>query len=287
MSSPLPARIDRATFERVLRRAAELQAGAHDIGEGMSEAEIIALGADVGIPDQYLQQALLEERTHGDVAAPDGMLDRLFGRADLAAERVVQGTEEAIGNAITLWLEKREHMIVQRATLGRITYEPMDSFARGVRQIGAIFGGARSRPYLEKVELVTAIITPLESGFCHVRLGASLQKSRNGHLVGVGVLGFLGAAGGALLVVSGGPPVGALLPILPAVLGSSLVARHFAPLAKRAQLGLERILDELERRPPLAGEQATLAPPRGQNARLDVGKAVRDLTQEVRKALEK
>lgn len=286
MSAPLPARIDRATFERVLKRAAELQAGAQDIGEGLSEEEILSLGTDVGIPGQYLRQALLEERTHGEVAPPDGLLDRIFGRADLVAERVVQGTEEAIGNAITGWLEKREHMIVQRATLGRIAYEQMDSFARGLRQIGAIFGGARSRPYLDKVELVTAIITPLEAGFCHVRLGASLQKSRNGHLVGLGVLGFLGAAGGAILVISGGPPVGALLPILPAMLGSSLVARHFGPLMKRTQLGLERILDDLERRPPLVGEKPTL-PPRGQNPRLDVGKAMRDLTQEVRKALEK
>lgn len=287
MSSPLPARIDRATFERVLRRAAELQAGAHDIGEGMSEAEIIALGADVGIPDQYLQQALLEERTHGEVAAPDGMFDRLFGRADLAVDRVVQGTEEAIGNAITSWLEKKEHLIVQRATIGRTSYEPMDSFARGVRQIGAIFGGARSRPYLDKVELVTAIITPLESGFCHVRLSASLRKSRNGHVVGAGVLSFLGVLGGALLVVSGGPPVGALLPIVPGVLGSAMVARHYSPVASRAQLGLERILDELERRPPLAGDRSTLPPPRSQNLGREVGKAVRGLTQEVRKALDK
>jgi hypothetical protein len=287
MSSPLPARIDRATFERILRRAAELQAGAQDIGEGLSEAEILALGTDVGIPDQYLRQALLEERTHGEVATPEGMLDRFFGRADLAADRVVQGSEEAIGNAITTWLEKKEQMIVQRATLGRTSYEPMDSFARGVRQIGAFFGGARSRPYLDKVELVTAIITPLESGFCHVRLSASLRKSRNGHFVGAGILGLLGVVGGALLVVSGGPPVGALIPVLPGVLGSAMVARHFSPLVSRTQLGLERILDDLERRPPLAGNRSTLPPPRSQTLGLDVGKAVRDLTHEVRKALDK
>ncbi len=287
MSSPLPARVDRATFERVLRRAAELQANAHDVGEGMSEAEIIALGADVGIPDQYLKQALLEERTHGEVAASDGMLDRLFGRADLAAERVVQGTEETVGNAITSWLEKREHMIVQRATLGRIAYEPMDSFARGVRQIGAIFGGARSRPYLEKVELVTAIITPLEAGFCHVRLSTSLRKSRNGHVSGAAALGVVGSAMVGLMIVSGAATVPAMLLLAPAWLASLAVARHYPPVAGRTQLGLERILDDLERRPPLVGEQPTLPSPRSQNLGLDVGKAVRDLTQDVRKALDK
>jgi hypothetical protein len=285
MSSPLPARIDRATFERVLRRAAELQAGARDIGEGLSEEEILALGTDVGIPDQFLRQALLEERTRPDVPGPVGMLDRLIGRADLSADRVVQGTEEAISNAITVWLEKKEQMVVQRATIGRVSYEPMEGFARGLRQIGAIFGGARSKPYLDKVELVTSIITPLESGFHHVRLSASLRKSRSGHVAGVSVLGFLGVAAGAVVVVLGAPVAGGLLPILPAVLGSSLVVRHFGPVVQRSQLGLERILDDLERRPPLAGEKPALPPPQGRG--LDVGKAVRDLTQEVRKALEK
>jgi hypothetical protein len=71
------------------------------------------------------------------------------------------------------------------------------------------------------------------------------------------------------------------------VLGSALVARHYSPVASRAQLGLERILDELERRPPLVGEPSTLPPPRSQNLGREVGKAVRDLTQEVRKALDK
>jgi hypothetical protein len=287
MSSQLPARIDRATFERVLQRAAELQASSRDIGEGLSEEEILALGKDVGIPDQYLRQALLEERTHGDVPAPEGMLDQVFGRADLSAERVVQGSEEAIANAISRWLEKQEHMVVQRAALGRITYEPMESFARGMRRMGAMFGGARIKPYLEKVELVTATITPLESGFYHVRLSASLRNSRNGHLGGAAALGVVGTAMGTLMVVSGAAMVTVLLPVLPALLASVAVARHFAPLAKRTQLGLERILDDLERRPPLVSEKSTLPPPRQGNTGIDLGKAVRDITQEFRKALDK
>jgi len=50
MNSRIPARIDRATFERVLQRAAEIQAASRDIGEGMSEEELLALGVEVGIP---------------------------------------------------------------------------------------------------------------------------------------------------------------------------------------------------------------------------------------------
>jgi len=51
----LPARIDRTTFERLLQRAAELQAAASDIGEGVSEEELLALGKEVGIPEQHLR----------------------------------------------------------------------------------------------------------------------------------------------------------------------------------------------------------------------------------------
>ncbi len=287
MNAPLPARIDRAAFERVLQRAAELQASARDIGEGLSEDEILDLGKDVGIPDQYLRQALLEERSHGDLPAASSMLDHVIGRADLVAERVLQGSEEAIASAISRWLEKQEHMVVQRAALGRITYEPMERFARGMRRMGAMFGGARIRPYLEKAELVTAVITPLEAGFQHVRLSATLRASRTAHLVGATGVGVSGAAITALMVVSGAASVPAMFFLLPAALASIAVARHFRPLSRRTQLGLERILDDLERRPPLVGEKSTLPPPRRAGSGLDLGKAVRDITQEFRKALDK
>ena len=60
---PEASRIDRAALERIIRRAAEIQAGERDIGEGLTEGELMTLGQDVGIPDRYLRQALLEERT--------------------------------------------------------------------------------------------------------------------------------------------------------------------------------------------------------------------------------
>src|SRR5213079_2542182 len=55
--------IRREALERIIQRAAELQAGEQDIGEGLTEPELLALGQDVGIPSRYLRQALLEEQT--------------------------------------------------------------------------------------------------------------------------------------------------------------------------------------------------------------------------------
>ncbi|MES2123601.1 MAG: hypothetical protein V4503_02820 [Gemmatimonadota bacterium] len=284
MEPKLPARIDRATFDRLLQRAAELQAAASDIGDGVSEADVLALGKEVGIPEQHLRQALLEERTRVVPAAPNGIVDDWFGRADLVADRVVQGSEEGIALQLARELEFREHFVVQRATVGRTTFEPMSSFAGAMRKMRRMFEGA-GKPYLDRAELVTVVITPLEAGFCHVTLAATLRRTRNAFVGGGVAIGAAGALFGVLLTVSGAPEVAGLLPAVPSLGMGWIVARLFRPIANRAQLGLERILDELERKPSLPPGRAAPTPAPSRIAR-DVGKVVRDITTEVRKALE-
>ena len=273
----LPSRLDRATFDRVLQRAAELQASSKDIGEGLSEEEILALGAEVGIPTAHLRQALLEERTRVAMPEANGALDRWIAPADFVAQRVVQGTAEAVGAALTKWLERQEHLVVQRGTPGRITYEPMESFAGAMRRIGAAFDASRGKPYLDKADLVTAVITPLEAGFCHVTLATSLRKSRSGFAGGGIALGLTGAVVGGVMVIIGAPLLAAALPFVPMALAGVSVARIFRSRAHRAQLGLERALDELERRPVL---------PKGSAPQLGMGHVIKGIAKEVRKALE-
>ena len=284
MEPKLPARIDRATFDRLLQRAAELQAASSDIGDGVSEEEVLALGKDVGIPEQHLRQALLEERTRALPAVPEGWVDEWFGNADLSSERVVQGSEEGIALAIARYLETREHFVVQRATVGRTTFEPMGSFAGAMRKMRRMFESG-SKPYLERAELITVVITPLEAGFCHVTIAATLGKTRRGYLSGAATLGVGGAIAGALMVVLGAPEVAALIPVIPGGAAGFMVSRAFRPIAARAQLGLERLLDDLERKPSLPLGSGQSAPPSSRLAR-EVGQVVRDITTEVRKALE-
>jgi hypothetical protein len=279
----LPGRLDRATFDRVLQRAAELQASSKDIGEGLSEEEILALGAEVGIPAQHLQQALIEERTRVALPEPSGLLDHWVGPADFIAQRVVQGTTESVSASLTQWMQRQEHLVVQRSSGSRITWEPMDGFARGMRRLGAAFDPNRAKPYLDKVELVTGVITPLEAGFCHVALAASLRKSRAALAGGGLALPVTGAVVGGVLVLIGAPLLVGLVPVLPMALVGWAVARTFRRHAQRAQLGLERALDELEQRPVLPSGGPRV-PPR--SITRGVGQVVRDITQEVRKALE-
>lgn len=280
----LPARIDRATFDRVLQRAAEIQASSKDIGDGLSEDEIVALGAEVGIPAQHLRQALLEERTRVVPHAPEGIMDRWVGVADLTAERVVQGTPDVILAALARWLEHHEHFVVQRATIGRTTFEPMGSLAGAMRRVGAIFDSGRSKPYLDNAETVTAVVTPLEAGFCHVSLAAQLGATRRNYVIGASALGGFGVVAGAVVLALGAPELVALAPVLGGAGGGVLTTRAFKPVATRARLGLERTLDELERRPSLGPGQ-----PAGPSSRLarDVSAAVREITVEVRKAFDR
>ncbi|MEI2719637.1 MAG: hypothetical protein V9E87_05790 [Gemmatimonadales bacterium] len=80
MANNLPGRIDRATFDRVLQRAAELQAASHDIGEGLTEEEVVALGNEVGIAPAGAQAG---PARGADAHRPDGAegRDRRMGRA--------------------------------------------------------------------------------------------------------------------------------------------------------------------------------------------------------------
>ena len=192
-----------------------------------------------------------------------------------------------VAAALTAWIDKHEHFVVQRATLGRVTYEPLDSFAGAMRKVKRVFEGASAKPYQSNTELLTAVITPLEDGFCHVAVMATLRRSRRNYLAGAATLAGTGVALTAGVMALVQYPAAELLAMIPAVAGlgtGALTARSYRPIAERAQLGLERMLDDLERRPALG--PGTPPPPRSQQIGREVGQVVKDITREVRKALE-
>src|SRR5439155_8780921 len=80
-------RIDRAALERIMQRAAELQAAEADVGEGLTSNEVLALGKEVGIPGRYLQQAMLEQATAIVAPAEAGLLGRVVGPHEVSAHR--------------------------------------------------------------------------------------------------------------------------------------------------------------------------------------------------------
>jgi hypothetical protein len=184
------------------------------------------------------------------------------------------GSADLQEHALQDWMERTEHLVIQRHQGGRITWEQMGAFQSVLRvSAAALSGGARAM--LDKAGVVTATITPLEAGYSHVQLTADLRTTRAAFIGGAAALVSVGAAITMVLaVLSAFPPV--ILVPLPAALAAGYAAtRPYAGVAERTRLGLERALDQLERRGnrPLPAPQET--PP----------SMIASLVQEVRKAL--
>jgi hypothetical protein len=246
MADVTPVRIDRAALERIIQRAAELQTAARDIGESLTQEEVLALGKDVGIPDRYLQQALLEERTRVVVPEPSGPWASLAGPAQVTTQRVVPGSPERVERALMQWMEQNEIFCIQRQQPGRVTWEPMGGMAAAMRRSAAAFGTGKRSFMLSRADTVSATLLPLEPGRTHVTLQATARRARAEYLGGGAAVAGAGMAGAALMVVLGALLPMALLPV-PVALGIGYVtARRYRPALQRIQLGLERALDYLE-----------------------------------------
>jgi hypothetical protein len=245
MAEQLPARLDRAALERIIQRAAELQTADRDIGEHLTEDEVLALGKEVGIPTRYLQQALIEERGRVAPGVGPGVIDRVVGPGTLAAQRVLLGAPDALGETLCAYFDEHELLCVQRRQAGRISWEPLKGFQAAIRRSSAAFGG-RKLYMLDKAETVSAVFTPLEEGFTHVLLTADVRNFR-GQFVGGGIaVATLGAASSGVLFALGAFAVAAVAP-LPLALGLGYgLLRQYPPKLQRLQLGLERALDHLE-----------------------------------------
>jgi len=265
--------VSREALERIIKRAAELQAGEHDVGDGLTNNEVLALGKDVGIPDRYLRQAMLEEQTR---IAPDvatGTWAWLTGPRSIVAHRVVPGDRAAVERALSRWMTEEELLQPKRHFADRTSWEPK---AGAFASIQRAFAGKR-RYSLARAGEITGQVVQLEPGFCLVRLEADLRPERTKRISGASVLFVLGwgmTAAAALIV----PPL-ALAQLLPGVgltLGGAAVARTYRGANERMQVALEQILDRLER-----GEVRSSSP-----GVLPVTQTFVKIAEEVRKAFE-
>lgn len=239
--------ISREALERIVRRAAELQASETDVGEGLSEQDVLALGKDVGIPARYLRQAMLEEQTRTLDAAPRGVWAWVAGPATVGAHRVVPGDRAAVERGLARWLEEEELLQPKRRYQDHTTWEPKAGAFASIQR--ALAGGRRYA--LARVVEVSTQVVQLESGFCHVRIEADVRKPRAGRVAGAAVMTLVGwAATGILIGLNVGlnaPDVVALLPGLGLTAGAVAVARTHRRENERTLVAQEQVLDRLER----------------------------------------
>jgi len=245
--SNLPtARLDRASLERVLARAAELQGTSGDPVEEFTEEQLLDLGKEVGLSPQNLRQALAEERTRS--VAPDdehGIGASLFGPSRVRAARTVAGIPADVLASIDAWMQRQELLIVKRYHQDRIVWEPRRDFVVGVKRALRVGG----RDYaLSRAFEVSATVIAVDDNRVHVGLDADFRSHRAMSVRQAAGSSIAGAAATGALFVMGVTSVIAAAPfiIAPAIAIAGARALQ-SRIVTRAQLSLEQLLDKLER----------------------------------------
>lgn len=252
-SIPDPDSLDRGALERVLARAAELQAHSIEPSEGMTEKELVELGREVGISEDYVRRALAEERTRVDLPQETGAVANWFGPSLIGASRVVRGSPAKLLGALDEWMQKQESMVSRRRLYDRLTWEPRRDFL-GNLQRGFNF---RGRTYdLVAVSEVSGTAAAIDDERTLIRLVADLSASRRRSTIGSGVVAGGGVVSGsgivalATLFPEGSLLIGGLVGGVWAGMGmliATSVARAQRRKTSRVHAALEQILDRLER----------------------------------------
>ena len=266
----IPATLDRAALERVLARAAELNAGALEPAEQMTEAQLVALGQEVGISAEHVRQAIAEERTRVTVPEATGIVGGWFGATAATASRIVSGTPATILAALDQWMQREEMLRPRRRYTDRLTWEARRDMV-GNLVSGLNFTG---RNYaLKGAGEVGATVVAIDAQRCLVRLDADLAAPRQASVRASVAVSLVSLAGAAGTVATAAAATGGSIPLASAI-GAVMVALGLGATAgigaaqrrkvAQAQLSLDQVLDRLEhgelRRPgnPLADLISTI-----------------------------
>ena len=251
-AAPLPVSLDRPALERVLARAAELQAGQAAPSEGMTEAQLVEVGREVGIPPEHVRQALAEERTRVAVPETKGVVGALFGGEVASAARIVRGTPAQVLARIDEWMQREESLRPKRRYTDRLTWEARRDLVGNIKT-GLNFGG---RLYaLASADEVGATVVAIDEQSCIVRLDADMRQSRRKRVGWSAVTGG-GAIASALALFGYTMAIPEASALVGGLVGSAWAATGTAAAAgiaaaqrgrvSRAQLALEQVLDQLE-----------------------------------------
>lgn len=246
--------IDRAALERVLARAAELQATTADDGspsDGLTEQQLLEVGGEVGLSPVHLRLALAEERTRNAVPSERGLVAQMAGAGVASAQRMVRGTPSDVLAALNQTMQRDESLIVKRRYADRVTWEPRRDFWAALRRLSVSSGRAYD---LLRVSEVAATAVAVDEARTLVRLDADVSGTRGRRLQGGIAVATAGTVAGGVVfglamliqpVLIAALAVGAV-PAVAGLAGGVAVARTHRQILQRAQLALEQVLDRLE-----------------------------------------
>lgn len=241
--------LSRREADEVLRRAVELhQRESAASGEALALADVRRLASEIGIPAETVERALVQVREEAlaKPSAPPGVVDRVFGPAQVVAARTVPGPVHEVQAAIDAWL-RAELFRIERNLGDTIVWENPESLMLRARRLFDVGGRMR----LGVARRVTVRVEPSGTGLVHVRLEADLEPRRTSRVRGAMIgLGAWTTIGTAVAIAVSTIPI-ALVPIaVGAAIGGSFAAssrRTYLRDATTTHVALQRFLDYLER----------------------------------------
>ena len=257
-----PVTVTREQLERVIARASDLQfRRSKPVGGELQAGEVVQIGAEVGIEERYVRQALAEVEAASlipDAPLDEGLARRIAGPAIVSTSRVVPGGPSEVEANLESYLRQEELLRQVRSRSGGSVWEPGTGL---VHQMRRAFDVGGRRYTLAKARDLQIRVAALESGWSLVTLTADIGNLRAerlaGWFTGMGLAGAAGAFG--LLTATGG----GVLPLL----GALAVFSGFTALAtacaragtrkagQRTRRALEGLLDRLERGENLLSEE--------------------------------
>ncbi len=238
--------LSRAALERVLARAAQLQAasGEDDESGAMTEEQLVELGKEVGLSGELLRQALAEERSRTLLPAESGWLASFTGVSAVTAARTVPGTPAAVLGAIDAWMQRSEALQVKRRFADQLVWEARRDIFSVIRRTIPIWGRGFE---LIPANDVSAIVAAVGPNRAHARIVADFSVARSRRATSGAALAFAMLLITAPLIAIGVSPVLAAIPsALAALLALFITRRQYRQLVSRAQVALEQALDRLE-----------------------------------------
>lgn len=243
-------------MERVLARATELASTGSDSPDGMTEAQLIEIGKEVGLSPAVVQQALAEERTRVVLTEEQGMEARVLGPAAVSATRVVPYSAEQVIAAVDDWMEREYRFNPKRRFGNRRTWEPRTG---ALHKLDQTLRGNNAAKALTRATEVALTVSAIGDGRSAVRMDADLiaqrRTRRNSGLAMVaagGTVSMVPVILGSVLAPIAMLPlfIGfAALPLIGFGVGGMQLMRSHRAQAERAQLALEQLLDRLEHGP--------------------------------------
>jgi hypothetical protein len=239
----VPRNFSTPELEAVIRRAVELQAGGTArADDGISEAEVVRIGQELGLEPVAVRRAMAEVR--GRPAEDSGALAAVAGPAIVRASRVLRRPAATVAAELDRYLRDTEIMVAQRRFADRTRYVRNPTFAAGLTRITRGISSSHQPINLKQVDVS---ILPLDAESCLLEASADLAAMRGGITAGVLGSSSVLTAGWAATVWATALADPLMLLGVPALAGAWYGTRAiYGSIARSVEEKLESLLDRVE-----------------------------------------